>query len=70
MDPVMTVIDLSKAMRVDPATIRELGRRRDDPLPIRLLPGKKNGQFVLTDELVEWIKRNAGLISDSRPHGR
>lgn len=63
MNPVMTVVDLSKAFGIDPEYLRQLGRREEDPLPIRLLPGKRVGQFVLTDELVEWIKCNAPLIA-------
>lgn len=63
MGPVMTVVDLAKEMSVDPDCLRQLGRRADDPLPIRLLPGKKLGQFVVVEELVEWMKRNAPLIA-------
>lgn len=63
MSPVMTVVDLSKAFGIDPEYLRQLGRREKDPLPIRLLPGKRVGQFVVTEELVEWIKGNAPLIA-------
>ena len=63
MNPVMTVVDLSKAFGIDPEYLRQLGRRDEDPLPIRLLPGKRIGQFVVTEELVEWIKCNAPLIA-------
>lgn len=63
MSPVMTVVDLSKAFGIDPENLRQLGRRDEDPLPIRLLPGKRVGQFVVTEELVEWIKGNAPLIT-------
>ena len=63
MSPVMTVVDLSKAFGIDPEYLRQLGRREEDPLPIRLLPGKRIGQFVVTEELVEWIKGNAPLIA-------
>lgn len=63
MNPVMTVVDLSKAFGIGPEYLRQLGRRDEDPLPIRLLPGKRIGQFVVTEELVEWIKCNAPLIA-------
>lgn len=65
MNPVITVVDLSKMFNIDPDYLRVLGKREEDPLPIRLLPGKKLGQFVLTDELVEWVKGNAPLIVNS-----
>ena len=63
MGPVITVVDLSKALGIDPDYLRQLGKRLDDPLPIRLLPGKRVGQFVVVEELVEWIKDNAPLIA-------
>lgn len=65
MGPVITVVDLSKAFNIDPDYLRQLGKRLDDPLPIRLLPGKRVGQFVVVVELVEWLKENAPLIADS-----
>lgn len=33
-------------------------RRREDPLPVRYLAGKKRGGFVIVAELNEWINRN------------
>lgn len=65
MGPVITVVDLSKALSIDPDYLRQLGKRLDDPLPIRLLPGKSVGQFVVVEELVEWIKGNAPLIAEA-----
>lgn len=37
----------------------ELAAREEDPLPVRYLPGKVRGGFVLRSEFEEWIRRNA-----------
>lgn len=65
MNPVVTVVELSKMLNVAPEYLRQLGRMESDPLPIRKLPGKRVGQFVITEELVEWVKDNAPLIADA-----
>lgn len=64
VNPVITVVDLSKMLNIAPEYLRALGKREDDPLPIRVLPGKKIGQFVVTEELVDWVKGNAPLIAN------
>lgn len=64
MNPVITVIDLSKMLNIAPEYLRALGKREEDPLPIRVLPDKRKGQFVVTEEFVDWVKGNAPLIAN------
>ena len=66
MNPVITVVDLSKMLNIAPEYLRALGKREEDPLPIRVLPDKRKGQFVVTEEFVDWVKGNAPLIVNSR----
>ena len=53
-----TVKALCEEMSVDPHTIYMLAARRDDPLPLRYLPGKQRNGCVLESEMGEWFVRN------------
>ncbi len=46
--------------------IWDLARGGDDPFPLRRLSGMKRGSIVFRDEMLEWARRNFGLVSDGR----
>ena len=62
MDACVSIVSLAAQIGCKPDRLRELAMRRDDPLPARLLPGSRRGQFVLVSELEEWMGRNAPMI--------
>ena len=46
--------------------IWDLARGGDAPFPLRRLSGMKRGSIVFRDEMLEWARRNFGLVSDGR----
>ena len=46
--------------------IWDLAGGGDDPFPLRRLSGMKRGSIVFRDEMLEWARRNFGLVSDGR----
>lgn len=46
--------------------IWELARGGDDPFPLRRLAGMKRGSIVFRDEMLDWTRRNFGLVSERR----
>lgn len=59
MAMVMKVSELCGEAGWDNHTVYELAARESDPFPVRYLPGKVRGGFVLASEFEEWVRRNA-----------
>lgn len=58
--------DLADQMGTRYDRLLEYARREDDPLPVRLMPGRSRGGFVLPSEFDEWVRRNCPLYRDRR----
>jgi hypothetical protein len=58
-----TIAELAADGHVGENRLYELAKRRDDPLPLRYLPGARYGQ-VLVSEFDEWVKRNTTLANE------
>ena len=65
MGPVMvTVGDLADQMHMNKATLYDLARRNDDPLPLRTLDGLKRSSSMLVSDWEEWFIRNSSLFKE------
>ena len=60
----ITLINLADQLGVLPSGLRELARKQEDPLPLRLLPGKERGMFINEEEWLEWSTKNCPLVAD------
>ena len=59
MSTFITLAKLVEEWGVSRDYARSLIRREEDPLPMRLLPGKERGYVASVSELDEWFSRNA-----------
>ena len=59
-----TIPELAKKAHKDPDRLRQMARRRDDPLPLRFLPGDDRYGVVLESEMDEWVRRNGRLYNE------
>lgn len=63
--PVMiSACDIAEQMHMSRATVYELARRADDPLPLRTLDGFKRSSAALVSELEAWYLRNSKLFKE------
>ena len=57
-EPVyISLTDLAEQWHVSRDYMRQQLRRKDDPLPMRPLPGKRNNPVGLVSEVEAWRKR-------------
>ena len=56
--------DVAAALRTNMNQIYEYAARKDDPLPLRYIKGKRNTGFVIVDEFNDWIKRNTCFYNE------
>lgn len=55
--------EVGQLLHLTKSTVYELAKKEEDPLPARMIGGKKRGAIIARDELIEWVKRNARLIA-------
>lgn len=67
---IYTMQEAAQILHVNCSYLHELTKRENDPFPARLLSWKKQGLFVLDDEMHDWVKRNAPLRSQRRDFAR
>ena len=48
----------------DPDHMRAFAKRKEDPLPLRYMPGQRRNGFFIVDELDEWLKRNTCFMNE------
>lgn len=54
----MPAREIAAQLGTNHSKVLEYARRKEDPLPLRYLKGKRNGGFVIVAELIDWIERN------------
>lgn len=67
---IYTMAEAASILHVNCSHLHELTHLKDDPFPARILYWKKQGLFVLQDELYEWVKRNAPLRDERKTFRR
>lgn len=67
---IYTMDEAARILHVNCSYLHQLTHLKDDPFPARILFWKKQGLFVLHDELVEWVRRNAPLRDERRDFRR
>ena len=67
---IFTMEEAANLLHVNCAYLHELTHLKEDPFPARILYWKKQGLFVLADELFDWVKRNAPLRDERRDFKR
>jgi hypothetical protein len=65
----MPTREVAAQLGTNPATVLEYARRKEDPLPLRYIKGKRNGGFVVTADFLEWIDRNTCSYNERRDYG-
>lgn len=53
-----TVQDVATLLMTSEGKVRELSRRKADPLPFRCFENSRRGMFISRSELAAWVKRN------------
>lgn len=61
---IYTAEEVATMLRMSESAIYQLAKRDYDPLPLRRFEWKKRGAFIVRDEFLSWLYRNAGLIAD------
>ncbi len=56
--------EVAQQLGTNQSTVSEYARRKDDPLPLRYINGKRNGGFVIVSEFVTWVERNTTLYRE------
>lgn len=59
-----TAEEAALLIHVSTTRIYELAKRPTDPFPIRRFDWKKRGSIVIREELIDWVRRNAQLITE------
>lgn len=54
----MTLAELARQLGTRADRLAEFCRREEDPLPVRFMPGRQRGGFVIVSEVDEWMERN------------
>ncbi|WP_165247214.1 hypothetical protein [Adlercreutzia sp. ZJ141] len=67
---IYTMAEAASILHVNCSYLYELTHLKDDPFPARILFWKKQGLFVLQDELFDWVKRNAPLRDERKKFRR
>ncbi len=62
---IYTAEEVATMLRMNESSIYALAKRDIDPLPLRRFEWKKRGAFLLREEFMEWIVRNAPLIAEA-----
>ena len=57
-----TVQDVATLLMTSEGKVRELSRRKADPLPFRCFENSRRGMFIRRSELAAWVKRNTMLV--------
>lgn len=60
----MSTKEVAEALGTNVAHTLEYAARKDDPLPLRYIKGKRNGGFVIVEEFDDWIRRNTCFFND------
>lgn len=60
--------DVAEALGTNQSKVLEYASRRDDPLPLRYIKGKRNGGFVIVEEFDDWIRRNTCFHNERQTH--
>lgn len=55
---LLTAKEVAAQLGTNQTRMLEYARRKEDPLPLRYIKGKRNGSFVVVSEFVEWVERN------------
>ncbi len=61
---LMSKSEVAAQLGTNQSTVGEYARRKDDPLPLRYIKGKRNGGFVIVSEFVAWVERNTTLYRE------
>lgn len=61
---VYTAEEVATMLRMSESAIYQLAKREHDPLPLRRFEWKKRVAFIIRDEFLDWLYRNAGLIAE------
>ena len=61
---IYTAEEVATMLRMNESTVYALAKRDIDPLPLSRFEWKKRGAFLLREEFVDWIVRNAPLIAE------
>ena len=60
MDRIMTTVsELAEQMHVDTHCFYEWARDEDDPLPLRVINGRKRSSQMVVSDWLEWFERNS-----------
>lgn len=58
--------EVANELHISVNRVRELAKRKSDPISFRLLFVSERGMFVSRDELIEWVERNSRPLNDAR----
>ena len=58
----MSAKQVAEALGTNQTHVLEYARRKDDPLPLRYIKGKRNGEFD------EWLIRNTCLYNERKEY--
>lgn len=64
----MSAKQVAEALGTNQTHVLEYARRKDDPLPLRYIKGKRNGGFVISWEFDEWLIRNTCLYNERKEY--
>ncbi len=67
---IYTMSEVASILHVNCSYLYELTHLEHDPFPARIFYWKKQGLFVLQDELFDWVKRNAPLRDERKDFRR
>lgn len=69
MEAYMTFTEVARQLGTRADRLTEFCRREEDTLPVRYMPGRRQGGFVIVSELNDWIERNTVLWKE-RPNAK
>lgn len=65
MQDVYSAEEVARLLGVAVRTVSDLSKLESNPLPMRMLPNRQRGMFILRNDFRDWIEDNCPTVAEA-----